>query len=167
MKLLGIPLLLMAACLGPIRHPQGPSAAERALLTLGTLPVGVVYHSPLADARVLSRFGQRGRSFHCGIDLKGWPQGGDVVLASREGVVEVARSVHGFGRLVAIRHVDGWRTRYGHLKKFFVQEGQLVQAGEEIGLVGRSGRATTAHLHFEILSPRGEPVDPGKVLFKK
>jgi murein DD-endopeptidase MepM/ murein hydrolase activator NlpD len=60
----------------------------------------------------------------------------------------------GYGRLVEIRHNDGFTTRYAHLKKMDVKLHQKVHRGQAIGRVGQSGRATTPHLHFEILTPK-------------
>jgi murein DD-endopeptidase MepM/ murein hydrolase activator NlpD len=64
-------------------------------------------------------------------------------------------------------HDDGFSTRYAHLKKMNVKVGQKVKALQEIGIEGRTGRATTEHLHFEILTPKQRFMDPLPYLFKK
>lgn len=78
-----------------------------------------------------------------------------------------AEVMHGYGKLVEIRHEDGFSTRYAHLRRFRVQKGQWVKAGQVIGEVGATGRATTAHLHFEILTPKYRFMDPEPMIPKK
>jgi murein DD-endopeptidase MepM/ murein hydrolase activator NlpD len=119
---------------------------------------------PLANAHVISEFGQRGRRFHTGIDLKGKPRGGDPVLASRPGRVTIMTRLSGYGKIIEITHDDGFKTRYAHLKSFKVALGQKVQTGQVIGIVGKTGRATTAHLHFEILTPKSRFLNPRQFL---
>jgi murein DD-endopeptidase MepM/ murein hydrolase activator NlpD len=119
---------------------------------------------PLKNAEVLSKFGERTFGFHTGLDLRATRGGGDPVLASRAGRVIQASVMKGYGRIVVIKHSDGFITRYAHLKSFAVSRGQEVKALQPIGVVGRSGRATTAHLHFEILTPSGRFTDPADYL---
>jgi murein DD-endopeptidase MepM/ murein hydrolase activator NlpD len=122
------------------------------------------FHAPLAGATVLSPFGQRGRRFHTGIDLRSSRAGGDPVRAAREGRVIQAGTMRGYGRIVSIRHDDGFLTRYAHLKSIKVKAGQRVKTGEVVGSVGRTGRASTPHLHFETLTPSGKYADPAMIL---
>lgn len=142
----------------PSRVPDPPSAednpAERS-----------AYQWPLGQPRVLSPFGRRGSRFHAGIDLIQTRGGGDVVRASRAGTVLEARTRRGYGLTVLLRHADGWFTRYAHLRRLDVKEGRDLVTGDALGIVGRTGRATTAHLHFEILTPTRQPVDPRPFLF--
>lgn len=85
---------------------------------------------------------------HTGVDLK--QNLGDSIVAAWDGVVRMAKeSYYGYGKLVVIRHANGLETFYAHLSKLCVKENQQVKAGELIGLAGRTGRATTEHLHFE------------------
>lgn len=118
------------------------------------------FSHPLAGARVLSRFGKRGRRFHTGVDLQLSRNGGEPVRASRGGVVMRAGTMSGYGRIVEIRHADGFSTRYAHLRKIDVKLKQKVVRGDIIGRVGKSGRASTPHLHFEILTPKFRFTDP-------
>jgi murein DD-endopeptidase MepM/ murein hydrolase activator NlpD len=68
--------------------------------------------------------------------------------------------------MVLLRHGDGYFTRYAHLRAVEVRLGDPVNALQEIGIVGDTGRATTAHLHFEILTPERRPIDPAPRLFQ-
>ncbi len=148
-------LCLSSGCLVYSRAPLPPETA---------VPTGQ-FQIPLANADVLSHFGRRGRRFHTGIDLRAHRGGGDPVLAAREGKVTRVQRMSGYGNLIEIRHADGFSSRYAHLKKIQVKVGQKVSALQPIGLVGATGRASTAHLHFEILTPAYRFCDPAPLLF--
>jgi murein DD-endopeptidase MepM/ murein hydrolase activator NlpD len=114
-------------------------------------------HPPVAGT-VSSGFGNRSGSKHAGIDILA-PAGTEVVTAS-PGIAEYAGSgKRGYGSAVVIDHGEGITTLYGHLATICVQSGETLPAGAVIGTVGRSGNATTFHLHFE-LRVDGETVDP-------
>jgi len=99
--------------------------------------------------KVISPFGNgRGNHSHSGTDIK--LHHGDTVRAAFNGVVIKSAPYSGYGNLVIIQHDNNIETYYGHLSKCLVKEGASVVAGEIIGLGGRTGRATTDHLHFEI-----------------
>ncbi len=101
-------------------------------------------------ASVSSAYGvQRGRSLHRGLDLAA-PKGTPVV-ATAPGRVGFAGRSGDFGRLVVIDHGDGWQTRYAHLKEIKVKEGKIIERGQIIGVVGKSGNASGFHLHYEVL----------------
>ncbi len=70
-----------------------------------------------------------------------------------------------YGRSILLEHAGGYRTRYAHLRKSLARPNAHVAAGEKIGIVGRTGNATTAHLHFEVITPSGRFLDPGPLLF--
>jgi len=109
-------------------------------------------------ASVSSSFGsRRGGSWHRGIDLSA-PRGTQV-RATAGGTVVVAEREGAYGRTVVIDHGNGYRTRFAHLKKIAVHDGERVKAGEIIGRVGKSGNASGFHLHYEITRD-GTPVDP-------
>ncbi len=114
---------------------------------------------PVNDAPVSSHFGPRWGRFHAGVDFDA--DYGAPVVAAQRGTVVFAGRRGGYGRLVEIRHVNGDVTRYAHLSQFTddLEEGLKVDAGEQIGNVGASGRVTGAHLHFE-LHINDEAVDP-------
>ncbi len=118
------------------------------------------FQRPLNKETILSKFGERGGSFHTGLDLRGRRGGGDFAYASRAGRVVAVGWVRGYGQLVEIKHADGYKSRYAHLKKAKVKLGESVKEREPIGIVGRTGRASTAHLHFEIITPDGYFIDP-------
>lgn len=112
---------------------------------------------------VISHFASpRGGRLHGGIDIKSAE--GTPIRAVADGVVTIASESYGaYGRLIAIEHKKGLTSRYGHNMKNLVSEGQRVSAGEVIALVGRSGNASTDHLHFE-LHRKGTPIDPEAAL---
>lgn len=98
--------------------------------------------------KVISHFGYRGRHKHTGTDIK--LQKGDTVRAALCGKVTKASSYFGYGNLVTIKHLNSIETYYSHLSKCLVNAGDSVKTGDIIGLGGRTGRASTNHLHFEV-----------------
>ena len=102
---------------------------------------------PLTDFHISSRFGPRRRRFHYGIDLA-MPTG-TPVYAAFDGKVRVAKRNKSYGNLIVIRHNNGLETYYAHLSHIDVKSGQDVKAGDQIGLVGNTGRSFGSHLHFE------------------
>lgn len=103
---------------------------------------------PLAGAHVISPYGGRGGRGHSGVDIKTKPN--DDVLAAFDGIVTQSGPYFGYGNYIVIKHAYGFSTCYSHQSKNFVKKGQHVKAGQVIGLTGRTGRATTEHLHFEV-----------------
>ena len=97
--------------------------------------------------KVYSPFGYRHRRRHQGVDLP--LKTGDPVYAAFSGKVRLSKYYSGFGNLVIIRHENGLETFYAHLSKREVESGEWVEAGQEIGLGGSTGRSSGAHLHFE------------------
>jgi murein DD-endopeptidase MepM/ murein hydrolase activator NlpD len=98
---------------------------------------------------------------HSGMDFRA-PVGAPA-RASAAGTVVKAGWNGGYGRMVEIEHSNGFTTRYAHLSKIGVKEGQVVSRGQEIGRVGSSGRSTGPHLHYEIRRD-GEAIDPLRFL---
>lgn len=113
---------------------------------------------PLPDARVISPYG--GARRHSGVDLKTKPN--DEIYAAFDGVVVASGPYYGYGNCIRIKHAYGLETLYSHQSKNFVKKGDKVKAGQVIGLTGRTGRATTEHLHFE-MSFGGRRLDPAIV----
>ena len=97
--------------------------------------------------KVYSPFGYRHRRRHQGVDLP--LKTGDPVYAAFSGKVRLSKYYSGYGNLVIIRHENGLETFYAHLSKREVESGEWVEAGQEIGLGGSTGRSSGAHLHFE------------------
>ena len=88
---------------------------------------------------------------------------GDPVLAAADGrVVYAGSGLRGYGNLVIVKHNEQWLSAYGHNRARLVNEGQRVQAGQQIAEMGRSG-ASRDMLHFEIRY-NGKPVDPQQYL---
>ncbi|MBX7171198.1 MAG: M23 family metallopeptidase [Pyrinomonadaceae bacterium] len=93
-------------------------------------------------------FGGRSYEFHPGLDIDG--ERGDIVLATANGTVSKAGWTGGYGNLIEIDHGNGLKTRFGHLSKIEIKEGDTIQRGQEIGLIGSTGRSTGPHLHYEV-----------------
>lgn len=100
---------------------------------------------PLPGAKVISPYG--GKRHHSGTDIKTKPN--DKILAAFDGEVVFSADYHGYGNLIRIKHANGLETYYSHNSKNLVKVGDYVKAGQVIALTGRTGRATTEHLHFE------------------
>jgi murein DD-endopeptidase MepM/ murein hydrolase activator NlpD len=129
-------------------------------------------HLPLrypltGGATVSSPFGYRPDPFlgrpalHPGVDLV--QAYGSQIKATAIGRVIHAGPMGGYGNAVDIDHGNGIVTRYGHMAQVLVTEGQMVKAGDPIGVLGSTGRSTGPHLHYEVRID-GEPVDPERFL---
>ena len=103
---------------------------------------------------ITSPFGMRRSPFtgkwamHQGVDVSWWP--GAPIRATADGMVVFSGMKGGYGRTVQIQHEYGFQTLYGHLSRIVAYEGKRVQKGEIIGFLGRTGRATGFHLHYEV-----------------
>ncbi|MDE0344929.1 MAG: DUF5930 domain-containing protein, partial [Boseongicola sp.] len=107
--------------------------------------------------RSTSGFGMRWGKMHRGHDWAG--PTGTPILATGDGVVTFARRDAGYGKMVKIKHDFGFETRYAHLSRFRVKEGQRVSRGERIGDMGNTGNSTGTHLHYEIRT-HGKAINP-------
>lgn len=110
-----------------------------------------------ATGKVISRFGPRNGRMHSGTDIK--MNRGDTVYAVFHGTVSRARYYYGYGNMVVIDHGNHLETSYAHLSEFLTKASKTVKKGEPLGLAGRTGRASTDHLHFEIREG-GRAFDP-------
>lgn len=116
------------------------------------------WHYPLEGSHVISGYG--GKRNHAGVDIKNGA--GTNVFAAFDGVVVQSGVFSGYGKCITLRHTNGLETRYSHNSKNFVNVGDKVKAGQIIGLTGRTGRATTEHVHFETRIA-GRAFDPAYV----
>lgn len=147
-----------------VRVSERLSEAEQLERTIHAAPLGVpllVQHSRT------SKFGTRidpitGKpAFHAGQDFIAALH--SPISATADGKVVFAGWNGGYGRFVEIDHGKGFRSRYGHMSKLLVKKGQEVKQGQEIGLMGSTGRSTGAHLHYEVWHD-GRAVDPENFL---
>lgn len=137
-------------------HPQINSFEDNIKLVLQDTLNNCSFYPPIKGL-ITSNFGWRdGRSHHgIDIDLQVW----DPVHAAFDGMVRVARHHPTYGRVVIVRHYNGLETLYAHLHRLKVKPGDVVEAGQVVGLGGSSGRSTGSHLHFETRF-RGRSLNP-------
>ena len=106
------------------------------------------FHMPTPSTKITSPFGPRWRRMHNGLDLK--VNIGDTIVAAFDGKVRIVKyERRGYGKYVVIRHDNGLESIYSHNSRNLVKSGDIVKAGDAVGLTGRTGRATTEHLHLE------------------
>lgn len=143
-----------------VRDLQASAARQAAIAaTFARIPAFL----PVSRMNLSSDFGYRsdpfhgGGAFHAGIDMTG--KTGDVIHAAADGVVVRAGWWAGYGKVVVIDHGNGLETRYGHMSRFHVKEGDVIRQGQVIGGMGSTGRSTGTHLHFEVRLD-GRALDP-------
>jgi murein DD-endopeptidase MepM/ murein hydrolase activator NlpD len=118
---------------------------------------------PVENAGLSSGFGPRvhpidgRRRMHWGVDLVA--EQGRVVAAAGPGYVVQAGWMSGYGWMVEVRHPGDLTSRYSHLSRIMCHPGDPLEAGQALGLVGQTGRATGPHLHFEVWKG-GKAIDP-------
>lgn len=121
----------------------------------------------VSNGLLSSKYGKRIDPFtgkqehHKGVDIAS--KEGASILAVADGVVTWSGERTGYGNLVEINHGNGYVTRYGHNKQQLVSAGDTVRKGEEIALMGSTGRSTGPHVHVEVMH-NGKHVNPGKYL---
>ena len=123
--------------------PEDPGAAAR-------------FQWPV-NGRVTSRFGQRGRRPHRGIDISA--RRGSAVRAAAAGTVVFSDRKRNYGRVVILAHPGGYETLYAHNQENLVWDGTHVKQGQTIAEIGSTGNAAGAHLHFEVRHAR-RALDP-------
>ena len=125
---------------------------------------------PLDRGWIASRFGQRpdpftGRlTFHAGLDFTTGKSGAEINTVAA-GVVTWSGPRSGYGLMVEVNHGNGFTTRYAHAEKLFVEVGDVVSKGQNIALVGSTGRSTGPHVHFEVYK-NGRVVDPAAYIHR-
>src|SRR6266852_1443085 len=118
---------------------------------------------PVAEGFISSYFGRRADPFtgfsavHRGLDFAA-PEGTKVSSVAA-GLVTFAGERVGYGQMVEINHGNGLATRYCHNERILVKQGDMIRKGQEVALMGSTGRSTGPHLHFEVLK-NGTQVDP-------
>jgi murein DD-endopeptidase MepM/ murein hydrolase activator NlpD len=117
-------------------------------------------HAMPTSGHITSAFGPRKGRMHYGVDLK--LNTGDPVVSAFSGMVRISQYNSTFGHVVVVRHYNGLETLYAHLSKRFAEPGQLIEAGDTLGLGGNTGRSYGSHLHFEVRF-LDQPIDPSEV----
>ena len=103
------------------------------------------------------------KAFHEGLDFPA--NTGAPILAAADGIVIAAEQTPDYGNIVKINHGSGLETRYAHASKILVKVGDRVTKGQQVALVGNTGRSTGPHLHYEIRL-NGNALDPRQYLYK-
>lgn len=125
---------------------------------------------PVERGWIASRFGQRpdpftGRlAFHAGVDFTTGRSGANINTVAA-GVVTWSGPRSDYGLMVEVNHGNGFTTRYSHAEKLFVEVGDIVKKGQNIALVGSTGRSTGPHVHFEVYK-NGRVVDPAAYIHR-
>jgi murein DD-endopeptidase MepM/ murein hydrolase activator NlpD len=143
---------------GTASPDMGQEAFQAAKVSAMSMPV---------QGRMTSDYGFRldpltgDSKFHEGIDLAA--AAGTPFKAAAPGTVMFSGDLGGYGNTVVLEHENGERTLYAHASQILVRAGDRVEAGQEIGRVGSTGRSTGAHLHFETLIS-GQNIDPKSLI---
>lgn len=146
-------LLTLSSCAQTRDSVRTDSAHSQA-----TMAKGQWWCYPLPGAKVISPYGGKRRR-HSGTDIK--TKANDNIYAAFDGEVTYAGNFYGYGLLIRIQHPNGLETYYSHNSKNLVKAGDHVKAGQLIALTGRTGRASTEHLHFET-RVKGKAVNSNK-----
>jgi hypothetical protein len=144
-----------------IKYPKTEFARKNDTIIFTLVGPGEHPYVQPFKGRVISKYGPRHGRMHTGTDIN--LHLGDSVLCAFDGKVRLARRFSGYGNLVLVRHKNGIETIYAHLKSFNVKVNDTIKAGDLVGLGGRTGRATTEHLHFETRI-FGDPFDSNKYI---
>lgn len=115
---------------------------------------------PVVGAKLTSGFGMRWGKMHDGVDLASANRS---ILASDTGKVVFSGVKNGYGTVIVLDHLNGYQTLYAHLSRILVGNGEVVEKGEKIGIMGSTGDSTGVHLHFEVRVDN-DPQNPLKFL---
>jgi murein DD-endopeptidase MepM/ murein hydrolase activator NlpD len=121
---------------------------------------------PVGKGYISSDYGMRlhpitkEHKFHRGIDIV--PEDSRDAFSIGAGIVIFSGSHGGYGKLLVVKHSDGFTTHYAHLESINYRVGEIVSKGSVIGQIGSSGNSSGVHLHFEIRKS-GKPIDPSKI----
>ena len=130
-------------------------------VSLKLIPAGTAGFVMPVCGKLLSDFGVRNGRKHSGIDIKLEKEA--PVYCAFDGMVRIAKVYGNYGKVVVVRHDNGLETVYSHLNSISVKLNQRVKAGVRIGGGGKTGNATSEHLHFEMRF-KGEPFNPRLVV---
>lgn len=126
---------------------------------------------PIASGWLSSQYGVRKDPFngtpamHKGLDFASLEENAGV-YATGAGVVTWSGERYGYGKLIEIDHGGGLKTRYAHCKELLVKEGDVVTRGQEIAILGSTGRSTGPHVHYEVLR-NNRQIDPYKYVYRE
>lgn len=140
--------------------PANETAAQEAK-ALPSAPKTTPFYQWPVKGRVLKEFDGSKKG---GTGIKIAAPKGTPVLASNNGVVATTRQLGAYGKLVLVRHDNGYVTIYAHLDDVNVKRGDVVAAGQKIGTVGKTGNVKEPQLHFEVRKNNKTPVDPRSFL---
>ncbi|MBX3457397.1 MAG: M23 family metallopeptidase [Candidatus Paracaedibacteraceae bacterium] len=139
---------------------QNANDSEKTYKPLGQSPKSAAFFSWPVRGKIAKGFSS-GKGGHSGINItapKGTP-----VKAANNGVVSRTEQIPGYGKVILIRHDKGMITVYAHLDQITVKRGDVVEAGQKIGTVGKTGNVKEPQLHFKINKGK-TPVDPATML---
>ena len=145
--------------LGVLEAQMFEQAVKKKLLPT-ILPVSGTYNASSFGMRIDPFTGQN--TMHEGMDFLA--DTGTQIVAAAGGVVLFSGFHPQYGNMIDVDHGNDLVTRYAHCSKLFVKEGDLIQRGRKIALVGTTGRSTGSHLHFEVRF-RGAAQNPARFLF--
>ncbi|MEO9947112.1 MAG: M23 family metallopeptidase [Paraglaciecola sp.] len=146
------------------------SALESLMLSRHIQDESRLEGKPIKSGWLSSYYGVRKDPFtgkpalHKGLDFAG--KEGEPVISTGSGIVTWAGSRYGYGNLVEINHGNGLTTRYGHNKSLNVKIGDVVTKGQNIAVMGNTGRSTGAHVHYEVIR-KGKQLDPLPFVYRK
>ncbi|KFZ31242.1 membrane protein [Pseudidiomarina salinarum] len=125
---------------------------------------------PIESGWLSSQYGVRKDPFngnpamHKGLDFASLEANAGV-YATGAGVVTWSGERYGYGKLIEIDHGAGLKTRYGHCDELLVEEGDVVTRGQQIAVLGNTGRSTGPHVHYEVLR-NNKQIDPYKYVYR-
>ncbi len=162
--LLSLSALLIAGCghyrssFETYRGPGGVISRSASNRTFSTHSGEFQLAWPVGKVDISQVFKPHKKRRHLGIDLRG-PKGSDIYAAHSGRVIYSGQGFRGYGKMVMVEHSPKWASLYAHLDRIDVREGDVVRLGDRVGRMGRTGRATGVHLHFELIKNK-LPVDP-------
>ncbi|MDQ5984039.1 MAG: hypothetical protein RUMPE_01070 [Eubacteriales bacterium SKADARSKE-1] len=145
------------------RSFEKETPCQNTIAEINPVDLSVVLTKPLSAGTITSRFGTRVDPItkkdknHYGLDISA--NKGDAIYAVLPGMVKKAEKFGSYGNCVIVDHGNNIETLYAHCAALKVNPSEIVKRGQELALVGNSGRSTGSHLHFELLI-NGVQYDP-------